>query len=96
MLKAIDLIIFGGMVALVGGVAAYYLQRDSKMWWNIVGMIVSFWLRFIAIESAKVLIEPEKTLTLWSPLVIMTLAGVVTTITSVFIIYGTHKRLSIP
>ena len=96
LLKAIDLIILGGMVALVGGVAAYYLQRDSKMWWNVVGIIVSFWLRFIAIESAKVLIEPEKTLTLWSPLVIMTLAGVVTTITSVFVIYGTHKRLSIP
>lgn len=95
LLKAIDLIILGGMVALVGGVASYYLQKDSKMWWNVVGMIVTFWLRFIAIESAKVLIEPEKTLTLWSPLVIMAVAGVVTTITSVFVIYGTHKRLSI-
>ncbi|MCW3992550.1 MAG: DUF373 family protein [Candidatus Bathyarchaeota archaeon] len=96
LLKAIDLIILGSMVALVGGVASHYLQKDSKMWWNVVGIIVTFWLRFIAIESAKVLIEPEKTLTLWSPLVIMTVAGVVTTITSVFVIYGTHKRLSIP
>ena len=95
LLKAIDLVILGGMVALVGGVASYYLQKDSKMWWNIVGMIVTFWLRFIAIESAKVLLEPEKTLTLWSPLVVMTVAGVVTTITSVFVIYGTHKRRSI-
>jgi len=55
-------------------------------------MIVAFWLRFIAIESAKVLIEPEKTLTLGSPLIIMTMTGVLTTITSVFLIYRTVRR----
>lgn len=93
LLKAIDLIILGAMVALIGGVASYYMQRDSKIWWNVVGMIVTFWLRFIAIESAKMLIEPEKSLTLWSPLVIMTIAGVVTTITSVFVVYGAHRKL---
>jgi len=93
LLRAIDLIILGAMVALVGGVASLYIQKDSKMWRNIVGMIVTFWLRFIAIESAKVLIEPEKTLTLWSPLVIMTMAGVMTTITSVFFIYRALRKL---
>ena len=90
-LDAIDFIILGVMVSLIGGVASFYMQKDSKMYQNVVGMIVTFWLRFIAIESAKVLIEPEKTLTLWSPLVFMTLAGVVTTITSVFFIYGAYK-----
>jgi putative membrane protein len=93
LLEAIDLIILGAMVALIGGVASYYMQKDNKIWQNVVGMIVTFWLRFIAIESAKVLLEPEKTLTLWSPLVIMTLAGVVTTVTSVFFIYGAYKKL---
>jgi len=93
LLEAVDLIILGAMVILVGGVASNYMQKDSKLWLNVVGMIVTFWLRFIAIESAKVLLEPEKTLTFWSPLVIMTLAGVVTTITSVFFIYGVYKKL---
>jgi putative membrane protein len=93
LLEAIDFIILGAMVALIGGVAAYYMQKDSKVWQNVVGMIVTFWLRFIAIESAKVLIEPEKTLTLWSPLVFMTIAGVLTTILAVYIIYGTSKTL---
>jgi putative membrane protein len=92
-LDAIDFIILGVMVSLIGGVASFYMQKDSKMYQNVVGMIVTFWLRFIAIESAKVLIEPERTLTLWSPLVFMTLAGVVTTITSVFFIYGAYKKL---
>ncbi|RLI10798.1 hypothetical protein DRO42_00115 [Candidatus Bathyarchaeota archaeon] len=93
LLGAIDFIILGAMVSLIGGVASYYMQRDSKILWNIVGMIVTFWLRFIAIESAKVLMEPEKVLTLQSPLVFMAIAGVVTTITSVFVIYGTRKKL---
>ncbi len=93
MLKAIDLIILGAMVALIGGVASKYMQKDSKMWQNVVGIIVTFWLRFIAIESAKILVEPEKTLTLWSPLVFMSLAGVVTTIIFVFFIYGSDKKL---
>lgn len=92
-LNAIDFIILGVMVSLIGGVASFYIKKDSKMYQNVVGMIVTFWLRFIAIESAKVLIEPERTLTLWSPLVFMTLAGVVTTITSVFFIYGAYKKL---
>jgi putative membrane protein len=94
LLQAIDFIILGAMVTLIGGIAAYYMRRDAKLIWNIIGMIVIFWLRFIAIESAKTLMEPEKVLTLQSPLVIMSIAGVVTTITSVFVIYGTRRRLS--
>jgi putative membrane protein len=93
LLEAIDLIILGAMVSLIGGVAAHYIRKDSKIWQNIVGIIVTFWLRFIAIESAKVLIEPEKTLHLFSPLVIFTIAGVVTTIASVLVIYGRDRNI---
>jgi len=92
MLSAIDLIILGAMVSLTGGVAAHYIRKDPKIWQNVIGIIVTFWIRFIALESAKFLIEPDKTLTLFSPLVFFTLAGVVTTITSVFIIYGSDRK----
>jgi len=93
MLEAIDFIILGVMVSLIGGVAAYYIRKDQKIWQNIVGIVVTFWLRFIAIESARVIIEPEKTFTLFSPLVFFTLAGVLTTITFVFIIYRSNRNL---
>ena len=58
---------------------------------NVVGLIVTFWIWRIAIESAKVLIEPDKSLTLGSPLVFMIVGGVLTTILSVFVIYGAYK-----
>jgi putative membrane protein len=93
MFDAIDLIILGAMVSLIGGVAAHYIRKDPKIWQNVVGIIVTFWLRFIALESARVLIEPDKTVTLFSPLVFYALAGVVTTITSVFIIYGSDRKI---
>lgn len=92
LLKATDLIVFGVMVALLGGFVSYFIQGDHKRWRNIVGLIVTFWLRFIAIESAKVLNEPGKPLTLTSPLVLMTIWGFITTITSVIILYGVHKK----
>lgn len=94
LLKGIDLITLGIMVALIGGLASYYMQRDRKFWQNVIGMIFSFWMRFIAFESAKVLIEPGKTLTFWSPLIFYTVSGILTTILSVVIVY--RRRESLP
>jgi putative membrane protein len=93
MFDAIDLIILGAMVSLIGGVAAHYIRKDPKIWQNVVGIIVTFWLRFIALESARVLMDPDKTVTLFSPLVFYALAGVVMTITSVFIIYRSDRKI---
>jgi len=93
MLAAIDLIILGFMVSLIGSVAAHYIRKDPKIWQNVVGIIVTFWIRFIALESARVLLEPDKTVSIFSPLVFYALAGVVTTITSVFLIYGSDRKI---
>jgi len=91
LINSIDFIILGTMVSLIGGIASYYLQKDIKMLQNVVGIIITFWLWRIALESATFLKEPDKTLTIESPLVIMTLAGVLTTIMSVFLIYGRFR-----
>jgi len=94
LMRGIDFIILGVMVSLIGGLASYYMQRDEKIWQNVVGMIVVFWLRFIIIELAKVLMEPGKTVSLWSPLVFFTIASVTTTIASVVVIYSRFKRIT--
>ncbi len=91
LINSIDFIILGVMVSLIGGTASSYLEKDIKMLQNVVGIIITFWLWRIAIESANFLKEPDKTLTIQSPLVIMTMAGVLTTIMSVFFIYRRFK-----
>lgn len=93
LLKAIDLIILGAMVALIGVFASYYIQKDPRKWQNVVGMIVTFWLRIIATEAANVLLEPKKPLTLWSPLIVMTMWGFATTFIAVFFIYRAYRKI---
>lgn len=91
LLKGSDLIIVGIVIGLSGGAVSFYLQKDSKLWQNVVGLIFFFWMRFILLESAKILIDPEITLTLFSPLIFYTLVGVATTILSVIIIYRNYR-----
>ena len=93
MLVAVDLIVIGIMAALIGGIAANYIKKDPKIWQNVVGIIVTFWSRVIALESARVLIDPDKTIAPFSPLVLYALAGVLSTIISVFLIYGSDRKL---
>jgi putative membrane protein len=92
MLRAVDFVIMGIMVSLIGGAASCHMQRDPKIRHYLAGMVTFFWLRFITVESAKVLLSPEKILTLWSPLVLISLLGVVTTILTVIFLY---KRMSL-
>lgn len=87
MLRAVDLVIMGIMVSLIGGAASCQMQRDPKIRHYLAGMVTFFWLRFITVESAKVLLSPEKVLTLWSPLVLISLLGVMTTILTVIYLY---------
>ena len=90
-LGSINYITMGVAVALTGGIASHYMQRDPKIMQNVVGLIVTFWIWRIAIELANVLNEPEKTFALNSPLVFMIVGGMLTTILSVFVIYGAYK-----
>jgi putative membrane protein len=92
LLRGSDLIIIGIGIPLIGGIASYYLQKDIKIWQNFIGLIFLFWMRFILIESAKVLIDPEITLTLFSPLIFYTIVGVITTIISVAVIYRNYRK----
>ncbi len=87
MLRAVDFVIMGIIVSLIGGAASCHMQRDPKIRHYLAGMVVFFWLRFITVESAKVLLSPEKVLTLWSPLVLISFVGVVTTILTVIFLY---------
>jgi putative membrane protein len=53
-----DLIIGGIAIALIGGGASHYLRKSNRMWQNMIGLIFLFWMRFILLEVAKILIAP--------------------------------------
>ena len=67
-----------------------------KIWENVIGLIFLFWMRLIVLESAEILIDPEITLTLVSPLIFYTVAGVATIILAVILIYRKYGREFLP
>ena len=96
-IRGADLIALGAAIALIGDGASHYIQkRNVKMWENVIGLIFLFWLRLIVLESAEILIDPEITLTLFSPLIFYTVAGVASIIVAVIIIYRRFGREFLP
>ena len=93
-MRGTDLIALGIGVVIIGNAASdYILERKTiTMWENVVGLIFLFWMRLIVLESAEVLMNPEITLTLFSPLIFYTVAGVATTIIAVVLIYKRFGR----
>lgn len=93
-LRGTDLISLGLAVVIIGDAASHYIQerKTIKVWENMVGLIFLFWMRLIVLESTEVLMNPEITLTLFSPLIFYTVAGVATTIIAVILIYRRFGR----
>jgi len=95
--RGTDLIALGAAIALIGGGARHYLQKENvKIWENMVGLLFLFWMRLIVLESAEILINPEISITLFSPLIFYTVAGVATIIIAVIIIYRRYGREFFP
>jgi len=93
LIRGADLIALGAAIALIGDGASHYLQKKNvKIWENVIGLIFLFWMRLIVLESAEILIDPEITLTLFSPLIFYTVAGVATIILAVILIYRRYGR----
>ena len=93
LIRGADLIALGAAIALIGEGASHYLQKKNvKIWEDVIGLIFLFWMRLIVLESAEILIDPEITLTLFSPLIFYTVAGVATIILAVILIYRRYGR----
>jgi putative membrane protein len=93
LLKGIDLIILGIVVALTGGGVYHYLRKDERLGQSIVSLNLTIWVRFILIESAQIIENPEAPLSVFSPLIFYTVASIITTIIIVFLTYRRYKRL---
>ncbi len=93
LLKGIDLIIVSIMVILISGAVVHYLRKDERLGQSIVSINLTFWIRFIVVESAKIFQNPETPISLTSPLLFYTIASVATTIIAVFLTYRKYKRL---
>jgi putative membrane protein len=81
------------MVTLGLGISTYVQNKeDPKVWSNMIGILVLLWIRPISIEASHIIRNPGVTITVFSPLIIYTVLGVITLTLFVTWVYRRHGR----
>jgi putative membrane protein len=89
-----DMISLGIGISILGDGASTFIQdrEDVKVWGNVIGLIFLLWMRPIVVEAAKIIRNPGTEITLFSPLIIYTIFGSITTIIVIVWIYRRTGR----
>jgi len=92
--KGTDMVTLGLGIAIAGdGISTYVQNReDPKVWSNMIGILVLLWMRPISIEASHIIRNPGVTITVFSPLIIYTVLGVITLTLFVTWVYRRHGR----
>ncbi|MES0325913.1 MAG: DUF373 family protein [Candidatus Bathyarchaeia archaeon] len=92
--KGTDMVTLGLGIAIAGDGISTYVQNkeDPKVWSNMIGILVLLWMRPISIEASHIIRNPGVTITVFSPLIIYTVLGVITLTLFVTWVYRRHGR----
>jgi putative membrane protein len=92
--KGTDMVTLGLGIAIAGDGISIYVQdkEDLKVWSNMIGILLLLWMRPISIEAAHIIRNPDVTITVFSPLIIYTVLGVVSLTLFVTWVYRRHGR----
>ena len=92
--KGTDMVTLGLGIAIAGdGISTYVQNReDPKVWSNMIGILVLLWMRPISIEASHIIRNPGVNITVFSPLIIYTVLGVITLTLFVTWVYRRHGR----
>jgi len=53
---AVDLATIASCIFLVGLGVYFYFQRDSRIWWTIIGIVAIIWFRQVALSASTILL----------------------------------------
>jgi putative membrane protein len=92
--KGTDMVTLGLGIAITGDGISTYVQNkeDPKVWSNMIGILVLLWMRPISIEASQIIRNPGVTITVFSPLIIYTVLGVITLTLFVTWVYRRYGR----
>ena len=92
--KGTDMVTLGLGIAIAGdGISSYVQNKDDpKAWSNVIGILLLLWMRPISLEASYIIRNPNVPITMFSPLIIYTVMGVVTLTLFVTWVYKRHGR----
>lgn len=100
--SATDLMVTAGCIFIIGLGIYFYFMRDSRIWWTLVGVVATIWMRQIALTASVILllpITPPPSEYIQSLIIVIGL-GISTTVAVILItmklsrIYGRYFRRS--
>lgn len=53
---SVDLLVVASCILLIGLSIYLYFMRDSRIWWTVVGIVASLWMRQIALSASAILL----------------------------------------
>ncbi len=53
---AVDLATIASCIFLVGLGVYFYFMRDSRLWWTIIGIVATIWMRQVALSASTILL----------------------------------------
>ena len=92
--KGTDMVTLGLGIAIAGdGISSYVQNReDPTVWSNVIGILLLLWMRPISLEASYIIRNPNVPITMFSPLIIYTVMGVVSLTLFVTWVYRRHGR----
>ena len=55
---ATNLLVIASCTFLVGIAIYFYFLRDSRIWWTVVGIVATLWMREVALNSSAIFLSP--------------------------------------
>ena len=58
MLYATNLLVVASCILFAGILIYFYLLRDPRIWWSLIGVVAVLWMREVSIRASGILISP--------------------------------------
>jgi len=91
--EGVNLMVIATLIFIAGIIIRFYFLRDSRIWWNVVGVVVVLWMREIALKASDILLSSQPIPTsLTQNLLIVVGLGIVTTLITILVTINLSKR----
>lgn len=91
-----DLAVIAACILLVGYAVYFYFQHDTRIWWTIVGVVSSLWMREVTLRTSVILLASTPVPpNLINALLLAIGLGIATTVLTILVTRGLGRRFKL-